>query len=88
MWMWIVTPASLRNAVTVAVALGGSVDVAAGLAANGVPNHTFAELLRSSDIAPTGLMCFEKPLGSLGWKVSPDEEIQVPWDAVTWGPDN
>lgn len=62
-----------------------TVNVAAGLAANGVPSHSFAELLRSSDIAPSGLMCFEKPLGSLGWKTSAGE-IEVPWDAVMWGP--
>ncbi|MFN6548381.1 hypothetical protein [Mycolicibacterium nivoides] len=63
-----------------------TVDVAIGLAANGVPNHSFAELLRSSDIASCGLMCFEKPLGSAGWKASSGEEVTVPWDAVMWGP--
>lgn len=62
-----------------------TVDVASGLAANGVPNHTFAELLRSSDIAPSGLMCFEKPLGSIRW-IGTSGEIQVSWDAVMWGP--
>lgn len=62
-----------------------TVDVATGLAANGVPNHTFAELLRSSDIAPSGLMCFEKPLGSIRCMVT-SGEIEVSWDAVMWGP--
>lgn len=62
-----------------------TVDVATGLAASGVPNHTFAELLRSSDIAPSGLMCFEKPLGSIRW-IGTSGEIEVSWDAVMWGP--
>lgn len=63
-----------------------TVDVATGLAANGVPNHSVAELLRSSNIAPSGLMCFAKPLGSLTWKAYSGEEHTVPWDAVMWGP--
>lgn len=59
-----------------------AVDVAAGLAANGVPSHSVAELLRSSNIASSGLMCFEKPIGKLQWGETPGTD--VPWDAVMW----
>lgn len=59
-----------------------AIEVAIGLAAKGVPSHTAAELLRSSNIDSHGLMCFEKPIGTLRWGVDPG--IDVSWDAVMW----
>jgi hypothetical protein len=59
-----------------------AVDVAVGLTAHGVPSHTAAELLRSSNIASSGFMCFEKPIGTLRWELGSGEN--VPWDAVMW----
>jgi hypothetical protein len=60
-----------------------AIEVAVGLAANGVPSHTAAELLRSSNIGSTGLMCFEKPIGTVQWGVNA-KAVDVPWDAVAW----
>lgn len=64
-----------------------AVQVASGLAASVVPSHSADDILRSSDIADRGLLCFEKPLDTLRWtpRADSDAQVDLPWDAILWG---
>lgn len=63
-----------------------AVDVAAGLAAHGVPNHTTDEVLASARVSGHGFLCFAKPLSRWRWYGATDGvHRDVTWDGICWG---
>lgn len=63
-----------------------AVDVAAGLAARGVPDHTTEEVLASAKVSAHGFLCFASPLGQWRWLTASDgKPREVTWDGLCWG---
>lgn len=63
--------------------------VATDLAGHGMPPVTFRELIATSDLPPSGLMMWPKPLVSLPWTnhrvQDPDAEAMTAgWDGLAW----